>query len=68
MKDHATRPRIRARFSTPASPAGYPTHSSMTSATMELVDVPPDEFLRLERLGKRRKRKVTLPTIGILAR
>jgi LmbE family N-acetylglucosaminyl deacetylase len=47
-------------------PHGLPDHSSCAGATMELVQVSPDEFLRLERLGKRRKRKITLPHISIL--
>lgn len=56
----------RHKYHTDEKPREFPDHSSCASATVELVYVSPDEFLRLERLGKRRKRKVTLPHVSIL--
>lgn len=68
MKDYATRPRFKAMTATPKNPVGYPSHSSITRASVELVNVNPDQFLQLERMGKRRKRPITLAPIGILTR
>lgn len=67
MKDFSGQAAKRVRYHTPEAPYGYATASSICKATMELVQVAPDEFLRLERLGKRRKKPITMPRFSFSA-
>lgn len=66
MRDFAGQSAKRPKARAADKPYGYRDHSPIVDATLELVWVSPDEFLRLERLGKRRKRKITLPHVSIL--
>lgn len=54
----------KPHFEAAITPRDFPTQSCLTS--LELAHVSPDEFLRLERLGKRRRKPITLPKVTIL--
>lgn len=56
----------RHKYHAANRPNQYPNHSALASPTVELVHVSPDKFCWLERPGKRRKKRITLPHVSIL--
>ena len=66
MKNFTGKAGQRPKVYRPDKPREY---SRMTSLpTIELVEVSPDTFLKLERIGKRKKRTVSLPFCRFLGK
>lgn len=60
---HRTNARVNAHFQAATVPDGFPSKSC--TASMELVHVSPSEFIRLERLGKRKRKPITLSHVSL---